>query len=157
MTGSLSSRIGRRLRGDSGQSLLEAGFITPLLLLLTFAIVDFSALLYVHLALQNGVSQASRYGVTGAVAGPGVSREDSIRQAMRTATPTLTLGNGAFAFSHLSPGSGGWTAGSGGPNDVDKVTVNYEWTMLTPVLRPFFPTGKINFTVESIMKNERVF
>ena len=63
MTGFLSSRI-RRLRGDSGQSLLEAAFITPLLLLLTFAIVDFAALLYVHLALQNGVSQASRYGVT---------------------------------------------------------------------------------------------
>ena len=29
--------------------------------------------------------------------------------------------------------------------------------MLTPVLRPFFPTGQINFSVESIMKNERVF
>ncbi len=156
MTGFLSSRI-RRLRGDSGQSLLEAAFITPLLLLLTFAIVDFAALLYVHLALQNGVSQASRYGVTGQVAGAGVSREDSIRQAMRTSTPTLTLPNGAFAFSHLTPGSGGWTAGAGGPNDVDKVTVNYTWTMLTPVLRPFFPTGRINFTVESIMKNERVF
>ena len=42
----------------SGQSMLEAAFITPLLLLLTFAIVDFSALLYVHLALENGVSQA---------------------------------------------------------------------------------------------------
>ena len=76
---------------------------------------------------------------------------------MRTATPTLTLGNRAFSFSHLTPGSGGWTAGPGGPNDVDKVTVNYTWTMLTPVLRPFFPTGQINFTVESIMKNERVF
>ena len=156
MTRFLSSRV-RRLRDDSGQSLLEAAFITPLLLLLTFAIVDFAAMLYVHLALQNGVSQASRYGVTGQVAGPGVSREDSIRQAMRTSTPTLTLPNAAFTFSNLPPGAGSWTGGTGGPNAVDKVTVNYTWTMLTPVLRPFFPTGQINFTVESIMKNERVF
>ena len=55
-------RVARRLRDSSGQSLLEAAFITPLLLLLTFAIVDFSSMLYVHLALQNGVAQASRYG-----------------------------------------------------------------------------------------------
>jgi len=157
MTGFFSSRIARRLRGDSGQSLLEAGFITPLLLLLTFGIVDFSALLYVHLALQNGVAQASRYGVTGQIAGTGVSREDSIRAAMRRATPTLTLDNGAFAFSHLKSGSSTWSSGSGGPNDIDKVSVTYTWSMLTPVLRPFFPTGKINFTAESIMKNERVF
>ena len=76
---------------------------------------------------------------------------------MRTATPTLTLPDGAFTFSHLPPGGGAWTAGAGGPNDVEKVTVNYTWTILTPVLRPFFPTGQIDFTVESIMKNERVF
>ena len=37
------------------------------------------------------------------------------------------------------------------------MTVNYTWTVLTPVLRPFFPTGRINFSVESTMKNERVF
>ena len=45
--------------------MLEAAIITPLLLLLTFSIVDFGALFYVYLALENGVSQATRYGVTG--------------------------------------------------------------------------------------------
>lgn len=149
-------RVTRRLRDSSGQSLLEAAFITPLLLVLTFAIVDFSAMLYVHLALQNGVAQASRYGITGQTVGT-ASREDSIRAAMRNATPTLTLGDGAFTFHNLAPGASTWTVGSGGPNAIDKVTVTYSWQLMTPVLRPFFPTGQMNFSVESIMKNERVF
>ena len=39
--------------------------IIPLLLLLTFAIIDFSTVLYIYLTLENGVSQATRYAVTG--------------------------------------------------------------------------------------------
>ena len=156
MTRFLSPRVVRRLRDSGGQSLLEAAFITPLLLILTFAIVDFSAMLYVHLALQNGVAQASRYGVTGSTTG-GLSREDSIKLAMRNSTPTLTLGDAAFTFSNLPPGAGSWAPGSGGPNAIDRVTVNYTWQLITPVLRPFFPSGEMRFTVESIMKNERVF
>jgi Flp pilus assembly protein TadG len=156
MTGFPIPRVARRLRDSSGQSMLEAAFITPLLLLLTFAIVDFSAMLYVHLALQNGVAQASRYGITGQTA-TGLSRADSIKTAMRNATPGLTLTDSNFAFHNLPPGAGSWATGSGGPNAIDKVTVTYTWELLTPVLRPFFPTGQMNFSVESIMKNERVF
>lgn len=152
----LSRHVTRRLRDSSGNSMLEAAFITPLLLLVTFAIVDFASILYVHLALQNGVGQASRYGVTGQVMA-GQSREGSIRAAMRLATPTLTLGDGAFSFSNLPPGSSSWAGGSGGPGAIDKVTVRYTWTLLTPVLRPFFPTGNINFTAESVMRNEGIF
>ena len=55
----------RRLRDTAGTSIVEAAIITPLLLLLTLSIVDFGALFYVYLALENGVSQATRFGVTG--------------------------------------------------------------------------------------------
>ena len=48
--------------------------MTPLLLLLTFSIVDFAALFYVYLALENGASQATRYAVTGQVQA-GMTRE----------------------------------------------------------------------------------
>ena len=44
---------------------MEAAIITPLLLLLTFSIVDFAAIFYAYLALEHGVSQATRYAVTG--------------------------------------------------------------------------------------------
>ncbi len=136
--------------------MVEAALITPLLLLLTFAMVDFATLFYAYLALENGVSQATRYGVTGDVVA-GLSREDSIKKAMRLATPTLTIADGAFAFSHLSPGDNTWHGGAGGPNDIEKVTVNYSWALLTPLVRPFFPDGRINLIVESAMKNEPRF
>jgi Flp pilus assembly protein TadG len=146
----------RRLRDSKGTSIVEAALITPLLLLLTFGIAEFSALFYVYLALENGVSQASRYGVTGnALAN--TSREDSIRAAMRQATPTITLSDDAFSFAHLPVGSTVWTAGAGGPGDLEKVTVDYTWGIMTPILWPFFANGQIHFTVGSTMKNEGRF
>jgi len=135
---------------------VEAAIITPLLLLLTFSIVDFASLCYVYLALENGVSQATRYAVTGTIEA-GMTREQSIKAAMRRATPTLTLDDSLFSFSHLKPGAATWTSGSGAENDIGKVTVNYPWALMTPLIRPFFPGGQINLRVESAMKNERRF
>ena len=136
--------------------MLEAAIITPLLLLLTFAVVDFGALLYVDLTLQNGVSQATRYAVTGNVAA-GMDREQSIRLALRDAMPTLTIEDGDVQFHHMPLSGGAWIAGTGAPNEVEKVTVNYTWHVMTPVIRPFFPGGEIRFRVESAMKNEGRF
>ena len=65
MTRHAPRRLFRRLRDTAGSNMLEAAIITPLLLLLTLAVVDFASLFYVYLALENGVSQATRYAVTG--------------------------------------------------------------------------------------------
>jgi hypothetical protein len=143
--------------------MIEAAIVTPLLLLLTFSIVDFASIFYVYLALENGVSQASRYGVTGNLmndpSNPGnlLSRTGSIELAMQQATPTLTIDDSAFSFSHISPGGTSWVSGTGGPGDIEKVTVDYTWDILTPLLKPFFTNGQVHFTVESAMKNEARF
>ena len=55
----------RRLSDARGANLVEAAVVTPLLLLLTLAIVDFSSMFYAYLALEHGVSQATRFAVTG--------------------------------------------------------------------------------------------
>ena len=145
-----------RVRSARGNTLIEAAIITPLLLLLTFSIFEFGALFYVYLSLQNGVTQATRYAVTGR-ADPDASRSESIRSAMRRATPTLTIDDGAFTFHHMAPGAANWAGGVGGPSDIEKVTVNYTWDILTPLMRPFFTGGKIEFSVESAMRNEGAF
>jgi Flp pilus assembly protein TadG len=150
------ARLVRRIRDSRGATLVEAAIMTPLLLLLTFSIVDFASLFYVYLALENGVSQATRYAVTGALS-PGMNREESIRAAMRQATPTLTLDDGVFTFSHLRPGETTWRSGTGAEGDIGKVTINYTWNLMTPLIRPFFPGGQINVRVESAMKNETTF
>ena len=118
-----------RWKSSRGANLVEMAVVLPLLLLLTFAIVDFSMLFYAYLSLENGVSLATRYGVTGQQMNdpdnPGnlLSREDSIKVAMRQATPGLVIDDSAFTFDHLAGGV--WTAGSGGPGDISRVTVNY--------------------------------
>jgi hypothetical protein len=146
----------RRLRDSRGATLVEAAIITPLLLLLTFSIIDFGALFYVYLALENGASQATRYAVTGNLK-PGMTREQSIKDAMRQATPTLTIDDGYFSFSHMTPGGAGWVAGPGVEGDIEKVTINYPWPLMTPLIRPFFDDGEITVQVESSMMNERRF
>lgn len=138
--------------------MVEAAIITPLLLFLTFAIVDFSAMAYVYLALENGVSQATRFGITGATSsdpsGTPMTRADSIVAKMRQATPTLTIPDGAFVFSHMPPTGGGWSGGLGGPGSIQRVQVNYTWSLYTPLMRPFFPGGQVNISVSSTMKTE---
>jgi Flp pilus assembly protein TadG len=143
-------RLRRFVRDRSGANLLEAAIVTPLLLLITFAICDFSMLLFVWLALENGVTQATRTGVTGTAG----AREAALIAAVRDATPALTIPDGAVTFSHLSPGASGWAAGAGGPDDIDKMTVEYTWTLMTPLLRPLFSGGAVRIRVESARKNE---
>ena len=152
----LSRRLVRRLGDDTGTNIVEAALLTPLLLLLTFGIVDFAMLFSTYLALENGVSQASRYGVTGNLV-PGLSRDASIMKAMRDATPTLTIADQAFTFSHMAVGGSTWIGGSGAPGEIAKVRVDYTFTFLTPLVRPFFTNGQIGLAVESAMKNERRF
>jgi len=146
----------RLIRNCRGATMIEAAIMTPLLLLLTFSIVDFACLFYVYLALENGASQATRYAVTGQVVA-GQTREESIKIAMRQATPTLTLDDNMFSFSHLPPGASTWVSGTGAENDIGKVTVTYRWNLMTPLIRPFFTNGQLVFRVESAMKNERRF
>ncbi|MGH9374338.1 MAG: TadE/TadG family type IV pilus assembly protein [Vicinamibacterales bacterium] len=152
----LSRRFAKGLRGVDGANLLEAAIITPLILILTFGMIEFASIFYVFLALQNGVSQATRFGVTGNTTGS-MSREDSIKNAMRQATPTLAIPDTAFTFRHMPQGGTSWVSGTGGPSAVERVTVAYTWTFFTPLMRPFFPTGQMTVRVDSTMKNEGRF
>lgn len=161
MTRHAWQRIRKVLEDVSGTNFIEAALILPLVLLLTFGVIDFATLCYEYLALENGVAQATRFVVTGQQMAdpmnPGVllNRQDSIKQAMRTATPTLYVPDGAFVFQHMAPGAGSWSSGVGGPGDIEKVTINYTYVPMTPLIRPFFTGGQINFSVDSTMKNER--
>ena len=145
----------RRVRRWSrGAALAETGIILTLLIPITFAVMDFAGILYAFQAMQNGVSQATRYAVTGNHgtdgSGAALSRDDSIRQAMRAATPGFEIADNAFTFYNLSQG----TPDTGGPKDIIRVTVAYDWQLLTPFLRPFFAGGYVTIRVASTMRNE---
>ena len=155
----MAPRVVKRLGNAKGATLIEAALITPLFLLLTFSIVDFGGLFYAYL-LENGVSLASRYGVTGRQlddpANPGtpLNHQESLKLAMRQGTPTLTIPDSAFSFAHRAPGGGAWINGTGGPGDLERVSVDYTWRFFTPIVGAFFPNGEVNLRVDSAMKNE---
>ena len=153
-------RHARRLGDSKGANLVEAAIVTPLLLLLTLGIVDFASMFYCYLALEHGVSQATRFAVTGRTMTSGgvpMGREASIKTAMRDATPTLTIPDSAFSFSFMPVSGSTWASGLGGANDVGRVTINYSWQFMTPLIRPFFTGGRLNLQVQSTMKNEALF
>jgi len=149
-------QIFRRLKACRGTSILETALLLPLLLLVTFSIVEFGVMFYTYLALENGVSEATRYGITGNQMAS-MTRDDSIKSSMRQASPTLTIPDTAFTFSHLPQGGASWLPGPGGPGEIEKVTVDYTWNVLTPLLWPFFSNGQLHLQVNSSMMNEGRF
>ena len=147
----------KRWESARGQNLVEAALIVPAFLLLTFGLIDFGTTFYIYLALENGVSQATRYAVTGQQmddpanpTGPKLPRDVSIKMAMRQATPTISIPDSAFSFYNVTKS----TAGSGGPGDVIRVRVDYTVSLFTPLLRQFFTNGQLTLSVFSTMKNE---
>ena len=124
-----------------------------MLMLVICSIIEYSAMLYVRMALQNGATQATRFAITRNVLG-GMSREDSIKAILRTKTPGVTIDDAKISFSHLSPGSSTWDAGTGPAESVEKLTVEYQWQVVTPLMAKFFPDDGITMHIESVMKNE---
>ena len=131
---------------------MEAALALPLLLVVTFAIIDFSWFLSSYMALQNGVSEAARYGITGNEM-PGQTRTESIKAVMRSATPTLQIADQDFTFSHLVGNN--WVNGVGGPGEIERLRVTYTHEVL--VFKPLFPGGRVTLRAESAMKNEARF
>ncbi|HEY0285247.1 MAG TPA: TadE/TadG family type IV pilus assembly protein [Vicinamibacterales bacterium] len=156
----MSPMLKKFLRGCDGNNLIESAMVTPLLMLLTFGIIDFASMFHVYLSMESGISQATRFAVTGSTKpdpgkpGSPMGREGTIKAAMQDASPSLNTNAMTFTFSHMTPGSTSWAGGAGGPGDIGRVTVDYSWEPLTPILKPFLADGKMTLSVESAMKIE---
>src|SRR5437773_2301235 len=103
---SMARRTRRSLRGTA---LAEVGIIILPLVTISFAALDFAGILYTFLAVQNGVSQATRFAVTGNTvddpSGAALARDQAIRQAMRGETLGFQIPDGAFTFTNVSKGA----------------------------------------------------
>ena len=125
-----------------------------LLLLLTFSVVDAAMLFFAYLTLQNGVTAATRFAVTGQdpndEAHP-TRHEDSIKRVVRNATPGLTIADGEFSFYDITKQS----PGTGGPNEVIQVTVTHPLQLMSPMVWPLVGNGGvITLRVSATMRNE---
>jgi len=62
----------RRLRADSGQSLVEVAFITPLLLLLALGVIEMGRYMYAGILTGNAARAGAAYGAVRPGDGPGI-------------------------------------------------------------------------------------
>jgi TadE-like protein len=143
--------IWRRFRRTDGANLVEAALILPPILFVIFGLMEFAGILYAKMALQNGVSQASRFAITRSVL-PGKTRKQSIIETLQRETPTLTIDPNTVSFHHLEGGA--WVPDEGPADSIERLTVVYEWDFMTPFVDKFFPSETFTITVESAMKNE---
>jgi Flp pilus assembly protein TadG len=157
-------------RKKSGQTTVELALAVLLLFGLLFAIIDLGVLFFVNLTMQHAVRAGTRYAVTGQSdldPNGGTDRRAALIQAIKDSSygfydknlhnpkdPTVKV---------ITPISGAFTNYTGGtlqtgtpgqPNDIIVVSLTYTWPLMTPVLKPFFPSGLYTFTVKSTMRNE---
>ncbi len=153
-TSTARPRLAGTPRPTRGQALVETAIGIVLLMLLTFSVVDAAMLFFAYLTLQNGVTAATRFGVTGQDPNDDdhpTRHEDSIKRVMRDATPGLTLENGEFTFYNITTQS----SGTGGPNDIIQVTVTHPLSLISPMVWPLVGNGgAITLRVSATMRNE---
>ena len=140
-------------RPTPGQALVETAIGIVLLVLLSLSVVEAAMLFFAYLTLQNGVTAASRFGVTGQDPNDDdhpTRHEDSIMRVMRDATG-LKLEDGEFTFYDITTQS----SGTGGPDDIIQVTVKHPLQLISPMVWPLVGNGGvITLRVSATMRNE---
>lgn len=134
----------------SGQSLAEFALVLPMLLLVFMGIFEFGRFYYTRLTLQHAVREATRYAVTGQVqvdpeTGEPMSRANSITQVILYNTRTLHVD---LAGISIDPADGG------GPEDIVRVRVNFDYDFEMPLVKELLPSSGVTLSYETAMRNE---
>ena len=127
-------------RYQRGQSLVEVAFVLPVLLLILLGIFDFGRAVYAYNAMSNSAREAARLAIV-----------DQNATAVEAEAQRSALG--------LDPNSISVTF-STCPAPVKigcpaTVTVDHQWTAITPIVGGFF--GSIDLSSTTEMPIERVF
>lgn len=142
-----------------GSVLVEAGLALPIIIILVLAVLDFARVHHTRSRLQNAVSQATRYAITGNKLSdednPGLylTREDSILKLVKKISGLHDLDTGAVEILTVRP-DGTTSVGAGKPGDVVLVTVSYHVDVFTPGLAVLFPGSSYRFSCTARFRNE---
>jgi len=129
------------------------------MVVLSLAVIDFARIHHTRSRIQDAVSQATRFAVTGNrladADNPGLrlSREASIARLVRQISRIDDIDAGEIEILTVKP-DGRTTAGAGGPGDVVLVRVSHYVDVLTPGLTLVFPDGRYRFTCTARFRNE---
>jgi Flp pilus assembly protein TadG len=148
------SILPKRNRRCRGQALVEFTLVAMIFFLLSFAVIDFSWLLFNQMNMQDAVREAARYASTGnhipnpSTPGSNFSRIASITQILENSA------TGSNIQSIVISSALGGVGSAGAPGDTVTVKAVCDIPLLTTVLSGIFPANQFNFTVSSTFKNE---
>lgn len=161
---SSGKRFGAPSRGR-GSAIVEFALVAPLFFFLMMAIMEMGILFWVNLSMQHAIREGARYAITGQSnldSNQNPQRYRAVLQAIEAASmgiydqinPILSTAiNGGAFQSYGNPSL--YTPGMfGGPGDIVVLRLDCTWPILTPLVKPFFPAGKYDFSVAATMRNE---
>jgi hypothetical protein len=149
----------KRSSRSRGSVLVEAGLAIPVIVVLMLGVLDFARVHHTRSRLQNAVSQATRFAITGNRLSdednPGfyLTREDSILKLVKRVSGFRDIPASAVEIFTVNP-DGSTRSGAGGPGDVVLVTVSYHVDVFTPGLALVFPGSTYRFSCTARFRNE---
>ncbi|MFQ5528801.1 MAG: TadE/TadG family type IV pilus assembly protein [Gemmatimonadota bacterium] len=144
----------RRIRrNSSGQSLVEFALVLPMLLLVFFGIFEFGRFYFTKLTLQHAVREATRFAITGNVltdpdTGDPMDRAGSIVRVILENTKDLDVDLDGIT---ITPADGG------GPEDIVRVEIDFEYDLTVPLISRVVPDGHVDLSFSTAMRNEAFY
>lgn len=75
--------LGRFLRDRHGANVIEVALAFPVFILMLIGVIELAMMMFVQVAVEGGLREASRYGITGQDPGNGVTREQQIASIIK--------------------------------------------------------------------------
>lgn len=153
MLSARTTSLRRMRRNTSGQSLVEFAIVLPLLLLVFLGIFEFGRFYFTKLTLQHAVREATRFAITGNVladpeTGDPMDRVNSIVRVILDNTKNLDVDLDGVT---ITPADGG------GPEDIVRVRVDFQYNLTVPLIQNIVPDGHVNFSFSTAMRNEAFY
>jgi hypothetical protein len=132
-----AQKLLRLLKNRKGQSLVETAVVLPIILLLFCGIVDFGWIMGNQIIAENACREGARLGAVTATQGDCAAR---VEERVMGVTPNFTH-EGLTVETHIGGG------------DV-RVTVRYEFRILTPIAQMLLGKEAYTVTAACVMKAE---
>jgi hypothetical protein len=118
-----------------------------------FGIFEFGRFYFTKLTVQHAVREATRFAITGNTltdpeTGDPISRANSIVRVILENTSNLDVDLDGVT---ITPADGG------GPEEIVRIRVNFQYDLTMPLIQNIVPDGHVNFSYSTAMRNEAFY
>ena len=124
--------------------------------MLILGVIELGMMFFADLTMQHAVREGARYAVTGqSNLDPNTSNQQRY-QAVLQKIKTSSMGVYDQVNPVISVNGNNTTSASmfGNPGDIVVISIDCNWTFVTPLISAFFKDGKAHFVVAATMRNE---